>query len=76
MLVIKCRQKVTCDSDIEMDKSQMQEPTRCSDKYIKGVDKLLRMAHQCMDVNGIMRCPCRGCANRYFRHIELVESLV
>jgi hypothetical protein len=32
------------------------------------------MAYQCVDVNGIMRCSCHDCENRYFRHIELVES--
>jgi hypothetical protein len=52
----------------------MQEPTRCSDQYLKGVEEFLTMARQCVDVNGIMRCPCRDCGNRYFRHIELVGS--
>lgn len=35
--MIKCREEVTCDRDIEMDKSWMQEPTRCSEQYEKGV---------------------------------------
>jgi hypothetical protein len=61
MLVIKYRQVVTCDSDIKIDKSWMQEPTRCSDQYLKGVEEFLRMVRQCVDANGIMRCPCRDC---------------
>ena len=52
----------------------MQEPTRCSDRYLKGVEEFLTMARQCVDVNGIMRCPCRNCGNRYFHHIELAGS--
>jgi hypothetical protein len=52
----------------------MQEPTRCSDRYIRGLEEFLRMACQCVDVNDIMRCPCRDCGNRYFHHIKLVES--
>jgi hypothetical protein len=57
-----------------MDKSWIQELTRCSDQYLKGVEEFLRMAHQCVDVNGIMKCPCRDCGNQYFRHIQLVKS--
>ena len=74
MLVIKSRQGVTCDNDIEMDKSWMQELTRCSDRYLKGIEEFLRMAHQCVDANGILRCPCSDCSNRYFRNIELAKS--
>jgi hypothetical protein len=73
MLIIKCRQGVTCDSDTEMNKSWMQEPTR-SDRYIKCVKEFVRIVRQCMNVNGIKRCLCRDCANRYFCHIEVVES--
>jgi hypothetical protein len=57
-----------------MDMSWMHEPTRCSDRYLKGVEEFLRMARQYVDANVIMRCPCRDFANQYFCHIELVKS--
>jgi hypothetical protein len=36
----------------------------------------MRMAGKCVDIVDMMRCPCRDCANRYYHHIDLVESLL
>jgi hypothetical protein len=69
--ISKCFEGVTFDSDIEIDKSWMQEPTRCSDRYLKGGEEFLRMTRQCVDVNGIMMCLYHDCSNRYFCYIEL-----
>jgi hypothetical protein len=55
-----------------MDKSWMREPTRCSDKYQKGVEEFLRMAVKCAGLSDETWCPCRACGNRLFQHIDLV----
>jgi len=51
----------------------MQEPTRCSDKYQKGVEEFLRMTDKCVGVGDETRCPCRACGNQLFQHIDLVK---
>jgi len=56
-----------------MDKSWMKETTRSSELYQKGVEEFLRMARRCVDVYNMVRCPCRHCTNRYYKHIEVVE---
>jgi len=63
----------TSDRDINMDKSWMKETTRSSELYQKGVEEFLRMAGRCVDVDNMVRCPCRDCTNRYHKHIEVVE---
>jgi len=64
---------VTSDRDINMDKSWMKETTRSSELYRKGVEEFLRMARRCVDAYNMVRCPCRDCTNRYYKHIEMVE---
>jgi hypothetical protein len=56
-----------------MDKSWMREPTRCSDKYQKGVEEFLRIAGKCVGVGDETRCTCRAYGNLFFQHIDLVE---
>ena len=52
----------------------MREPTRCSEKFQKGVKEFMRMAINCVDGRNMTRCPCRDCANRYYQPIDLVEA--
>jgi len=61
------------DRDIKMDRSWMREPTRCLDRYQKGVEEFIKMAGKCVGVGDETKCPCRKCVNRYFHHIHLVE---
>ncbi|GLT52919.1 hypothetical protein SLA2020_262280 [Shorea laevis] len=57
-----------------MDKSWMQETSRISERYRKGVEDFMIMAVSSVDGRGRTRCPCRKCVNRYFEHIFVVES--
>jgi hypothetical protein len=57
-----------------MDKSWMQETHRFGEKYSNGVEQFIRMARGHVDGLNRIKCPCRKCANRYYKPIDKVED--
>jgi len=52
----------------------MRDTTRCSKRFQEGVQEFMRMAVKCVDVRGMILCPCKDCANRCYRPINLVKG--
>ncbi|XP_050278308.1 uncharacterized protein LOC126719839 [Quercus robur] len=57
-----------------MDKSWMHETDRTSTRYSEGVKQFINMARGHADRVGRINCPCRKCTNRYYQHIDAVET--
>jgi len=52
----------------------MQESTRCSERFQKGVKEFMGMAVKSVDSRDMTKCPCHDCANRYYSHISEVKG--
>lgn len=52
----------------------MQDTTCCSTQFQEGVQEFIRMAVKCVDVRGMILCPCKDCANRCYRTINMVKG--
>ena len=57
-----------------MDKSWMHEIDRTSTRYSEGVKQFINMACGHADQVGRIKCLCRKCTNRYYHHINAVET--
>ncbi|KAF3960795.1 hypothetical protein CMV_014512 [Castanea mollissima] len=57
-----------------MDKGWMHETDRTSTRYSEGVKQFINMARGHADRVGRIKCPCRKCTNRYYHHIDAVET--
>uniref|UniRef100_A0A2N9GAQ5 Transposase-associated domain-containing protein n=1 Tax=Fagus sylvatica TaxID=28930 RepID=A0A2N9GAQ5_FAGSY len=57
-----------------MDKSWMHETNRLGNRYAEGVKEFISMARNHADGRNRIKCPCRNCTNRYYKHIDDVED--
>ena len=57
-----------------MGKSWMHETDRASKRYIEGVKQFINMAHGHADRLDRIKCPCRKCTNRFYHHVDAVET--
>ncbi|KAK9986017.1 hypothetical protein SO802_030968 [Lithocarpus litseifolius] len=57
-----------------MDKSWMHETDRTRTRYSEGVKQFINMARGDADRVGRIKCPCHKCTNRYYHHINAVET--
>ena len=57
-----------------MDKSWMQETNRLGNRYYEGVKAFISNARGYAVGYDRIKCPCRSCTNRYYKHIEEVED--
>jgi hypothetical protein len=44
----------------------MRDTTRCSKRFQEGVQEFMRMTIKCVDVRGMILCPCKDCANQCY----------
>jgi hypothetical protein len=49
-----------------MDRSWMWDTTRYSKRFQEGVQEFMRMVVKCVDVRGMILCPCKDCANQCY----------
>jgi len=52
----------------------MRDTTRCSKRFQEGVQEFMRMTIKCVDVRGMILCPCKDCANQCYCPINLVKG--
>jgi hypothetical protein len=52
----------------------MRDTTRCSKQFQEGVQEFMRMTVKCVNVHGMILCPCKDCANRCYCPINLVKG--
>ncbi|XP_059652244.1 uncharacterized protein LOC132299558 [Cornus florida] len=57
-----------------MDKSWIQQPFRCSRKYVKGLRDFIQLARCHTEKANRSRCPCRKCLNLTLWPMDKVEE--
>ncbi|KAL5568137.1 hypothetical protein UlMin_024712 [Ulmus minor] len=57
-----------------MDREWMKDPNKVSPRYVAGVEEFIRVALQCMNLDGLTLCPCIKCVNRKLQKIDVIRA--